>query len=318
MRSSFTFGYFAGIPLKVHINWFLVAALVSWSLAAGYFPQEYPGWGRITYWVVGLVTSLLFFTSVLLHELGHSMIALQEKVPVNSITLFIFGGVAHIGHEPETPRAEFRIVFAGPLTSLLLAAIFGLISQVSSLGPQITGGALYLARINVILALFNLIPGFPLDGGRILRAILWHFNHDFQKATRWAANTGLTIALLFVAGGVVAMLTGNLISGLWIGFIGWYLSIAAQEGYRQSVPERYAEREEAYPTGARTASQVSPQVLAGLGEKTIPARRLLQPASSAKGSLLPVSVPVHDEKLPFIHGGRPQAGSHTGPRADVK
>lgn len=235
MQSSLTFGKVAGIPLKVHVNWFLIAALVTWSLASGYFPQQYPGWDTPTYWLVGSLTALLFFFSVLLHEMGHSLVAIRENVPVKSITLFILGGVAHISHEPTTPRAEFRIVIAGPLASFFLAGLFKLVSLITFLSPQVTGAALYLSQINTILAIFNLIPGFPLDGGRILRAILWKLRADFTLATRWACNTGLGIALIFVAGGVFLIFLGNFVSGLWVAFIGWYLSTAAQESYRQTM-----------------------------------------------------------------------------------
>lgn len=241
MRASLTIGKIAGIPIRIHLNWVLTAVLVVWSLAAGYFPQEYPGWGQALYWAIGALTALFFFASVLLHELGHALVALREKVPVNSITLFIFGGVAHIGSEPETPGAEFRIVAAGPATSLALAVFFHLVSWLAPF-DAVSGPALYLGRINVILALFNLIPGFPLDGGRILRAILWKISQNYIRSTRWAAHAGLSIALLFVAGGLVLMFMGNMMPGLWVGFIGWYLSTAAQEGYRQASSEEAFEK----------------------------------------------------------------------------
>ncbi|HEX7976570.1 MAG TPA: site-2 protease family protein [Anaerolineales bacterium] len=237
MQTTFTFGKFGGIPLKVHINWFLTVALVTWSLAAGFFPQEYPGWGSEIYWSLGLATAFLFFFSVLLHELGHAVVALREAVPVESITLFIFGGVAHIANEPETPGAEFRIVAAGPLTSLMLAAFFRGVSMFAVFGPQVGGAADYLSRINLILALFNLIPGFPLDGGRIMRSILWKLTSSFKKATRWAAHVGMAIALSFIFAGVGVMVLGQFMSGLWIAFIGWYLTSAVQEGYRQADEE---------------------------------------------------------------------------------
>lgn len=237
MRTSLTVGRIAGIPLKIHINWFLTAVLVTWSLAGGYFPQEYPGWSSTTYWLVGVTTALLFFLSVLLHELGHSLVAIREGVAVNSITLFIFGGVAHIAHEPETPRSEFRIVAAGPAASLLLAGGFSLLAWLSWGGPEFSAAASYLGRINLVLAVFNLIPGFPLDGGRILRAFLWGASADYRRATRWATNVGLAIALGFIALGIGLMFLTNFIAGLWVAFIGWYLSTAAYQGYRHAMED---------------------------------------------------------------------------------
>src|SRR5512134_1491453 len=137
MRKSITFGQCWGIPLQIHINWFLIAALVTWSLAVGYFPQQHPGWTSEAYWMVGISTSFLFFISVLSHELGHALVALREGVPVKSITLFIFGGVAHIAHEPETAGSEFRIVAAGPLVSSALALFFYFLGRVVSINSEL-------------------------------------------------------------------------------------------------------------------------------------------------------------------------------------
>lgn len=235
MRFSLTIGKISNIPLKIHYNWFIVAGLVTWSLAKGYFPHEYPGWATHTYWIAGLITATLFFFSVLVHELGHSLVAQNESVPVKSITLFILGGVAHIANEPETARSEFRIVVAGPFSSLLMASVFILFASPVFFRPEISGPALYLSHINIILAVFNLIPGFPLDGGRLLRATIWQWNDDFIRATRWAIYTGIGIALLFIAGGLLLLLRGNYLNGVWIAFIGWYLASAGQLSYRQTV-----------------------------------------------------------------------------------
>jgi len=235
MRGSLTLGKIFGIPIRLHSSWFLVAALVTWSLAGGYFPQEYPDWATITYWIVGAVTAVFFFGSVLLHELGHSVLALREKVPVRSITLFIFGGVAQIGREPPTAGAEFRIAIAGPLTSLVLAGLSGFVGlAVAGIAP-LAAPAAYLARINLMLALFNLIPGFPLDGGRVLRSILWGLGASFRSATRWASRAGRGVAFLFILLGVGQMFLGSFLNGLWIAFIGWFLNNAAESSYQQVV-----------------------------------------------------------------------------------
>jgi Zn-dependent protease len=220
----------------LNASWFLVAVLVSWTLASGYFPQEYPGWATTTYWIVGVATAVLFFASVLIHELGHSVVALREKVPVKSITLFIFGGVAQIGREPATAGAEFRIAIAGPLSSLGLAALFGGVGSLLGDGATLAAPLIYLGRINLMLALFNMIPGFPLDGGRVLRAALWAFRGSFREATRWASRAGRVVAFGFILYGAgLILLGGGFLNGLWIAFIGWFLNNAAESSYQQVV-----------------------------------------------------------------------------------
>jgi Zn-dependent protease len=233
MRGSLSLGKILGIPIRLHVSWFLIAALITWSLAAGYFPQTNPGWSSLTYLIVGAFASLLFFASVLLHELGHSVLALREGVPVKSITLFIFGGVAQIGREPPTAGAEFRIAIAGPLTSLGLAALFSGTGAVLAENAVLAAPLAYLGRINLLLAAFNMIPGFPLDGGRVLRAALWQFGGGYEKATRWAARAGQAIAFGFIGLGVVQFFFGGFSNGLWLAFIGWYLNNAARASYQQ-------------------------------------------------------------------------------------
>ena len=236
MRGSLTLGKVFGIPIKLHASWFLVAALITWSLAGSYFPGRYPVWATTTYWAVGAATAVLFFASVLLHELGHSIVALREKVPVRSITLFIFGGVAQIGSEPPTAGAEFRIATAGPLTSLILAGLSSLLGLAFSGTAVLAAPFAYLARINLTLALFNLIPGFPLDGGRVLRSLLWGLGANLRTATRWASWVGRGVAFLFILLGLGQMfLLGSFMNGLWILFIGWYLKDAAESSYQQVV-----------------------------------------------------------------------------------
>jgi Zn-dependent protease len=226
-KMHISLGKILNIPIGLDYSWFLIFGLITWSLAASYFPTEFPNWPVAEYWIVGAVTSILFFVSVLLHELGHSVIALRYKVPVRSITLFIFGGIAQIASEPPSAMAEFWIAIAGPLTSFALAGLFtGLQLVATGLAP-ILALAKYLAYINGVLGLFNLIPGFPLDGGRVFRAIVWGISHNFQRATRIAATLGRGIAFIFIAWGVWQIVAGNLANGLWIAFIGWFLESAA-------------------------------------------------------------------------------------------
>jgi Zn-dependent protease/predicted transcriptional regulator len=226
-------GKILGIPIQLHASWFLIAVLITWSLAVGFFPQQYPGWSVAAYWLVGGFASLLFFASVLIHELGHSVLALRENVPVKSITLFIFGGVAQIGREPPTAGAEFRIAIAGPISSLGLAAFFGGLAAALVDSAVLAAPLAYLARINLLLAVFNMIPGFPLDGGRVLRAALWALDGSLQRATKWASRAGRVVAYGFILLGVGQVLLGGLFNGLWLVFIGWFLNNAAQSSYQQ-------------------------------------------------------------------------------------
>jgi Zn-dependent protease len=248
--------------------------LITWTLAAGYFPQAYPGWSAASYWLVGAVTSVFFFASVLIHELGHSVLALREDVPVKSITLFIFGGVAQIGREPPTAGAEFRIAIAGPLSSLGLAALFGGLGAALAGNATLAAPLAYLGRINLLLAAFNMIPGFPLDGGRVLRAALWAFGGSFQNATKWASRAGRVVAYGFILLGAGQILIGGgFLNGLWLAFIGWFLNNAAESSYQQvrlrdmlrGVKARNVMTQECskVPTGLGIDRLVEDHVLAG-------------------------------------------------------
>ena len=232
--SGIKIGRIFGIPIYLHATWFIVFALITFSLAKQ-FAYLHATWSEPQHWAAGVATSLLFFGSVLLHELGHSVIALRYRIPVVSITLFIFGGVARIGREPDSARKEFNIAIAGPLVSFGLAGIFTLISNPHVFGeggmPDAMAG--WLARINLMLGAFNLVPGFPLDGGRIFRALVWWRTHDFARATRLASRIGQFIAYGLIVLGIWRSLTAGLMAGLWFVFIGWFLLNAAQESMSQ-------------------------------------------------------------------------------------
>jgi Zn-dependent protease len=227
MKSGLRLGKLIGIPIELHLSWFLVFGLLTWSLATGLLPQEYPELSGPALWALGAVTSILFFGSVLAHELGHAVLALRNQVPVRRITLFIFGGVAQIEKEPPTAGAEFRIAIAGPLVSLAMSASFGLLWLLDQAIPYLAAPSIWLARINLMLALFNMIPGFPLDGGRVLRAAIWQFSGSFSRATRIAAGVGQLTAYGFIGFGIFQMFTGQFINGLWLIFIGSFLQNAA-------------------------------------------------------------------------------------------
>jgi Zn-dependent protease len=234
MKNSLRLGKVMGIPIGVNYTWFIIFVMITVSLATAYFPSRYADWSQGLYWGVGVVTSLLFFASVLLHELAHSVVARAWGIPVQSITLFIFGGVASISREPDRPLSEFLIAIAGPVSSLFLALGFGLLwlaGQAQDWGALAALG-LYLAGINLSLALFNLVPGFPLDGGRVFRSIVWALTGNMSRATRWAATLGRIIAVLMIIGGGILVVRGDW-SGLWLAFIGWFLENAASSSVQQ-------------------------------------------------------------------------------------
>jgi Zn-dependent protease/CBS domain-containing protein len=238
-----------GIPIYVHASWFVVFFFVASSLATGYLPEMLPGLSIPRYWGMGSIAALLLFFSVLLHELGHSYVALSYQIPIKQITLFIFGGMAHMGKEPPSPRAEFLIAMAGPLVSFILgAACLGGVMAVDSLFAQpgfhglVVLGSL-LGMVNVQLGLFNLIPGFPLDGGRVLRAGLWALNKDFNRATSQASLAGIGFGVVLGLIGAVLMVgtwSGALgqsfaTNGGWLIFIGVFLFSAALSSRRQAA-----------------------------------------------------------------------------------
>lgn len=232
-RKMIPIGRIIGIPVELDYSWFIIFALITWSLAISYYPMEFPHWATSLYWIMGAITAVMLFVSVLLHELGHSIIAMRYKIPVRKITLFIFGGVAQISSEPPSAKSEFWIAIAGPVVSFALALFFHLLQPIFAGAEPIFALAKYLAYINAMLAIFNLIPGFPLDGGRVFRAIVWGFTHDLRRATFIAASVGRFIAYLFILAGFFQMFTGNVAGGLWIAFIGWFLESAASAQVQQ-------------------------------------------------------------------------------------
>lgn len=237
MKGSFRLGRVAGIEIGVHYTWLFAFALITWSLANGFFPAQYPEWRGGTYWITGTVASLLLFASVLLHELGHSLVARWLGYPVESITLFIFGGVSKIKGEASAPRHEFWIAAVGPGTSLGLALLFWVVLRIFTFESSPVGAVVsYLALINLLVGLFNLIPGFPLDGGRVLRSIVWRATRSVDRATRTAAIVGQAFGWALIAFGIYqAVFADNLLGGVWMALIGWFLNNAAEASRRESV-----------------------------------------------------------------------------------
>jgi Zn-dependent protease len=220
-------GKILGIPIYLDYSWFLILVLLTWVLAQTYFPLEFKSWSKLSYWLVGSITSIFFFISIVLHELGHAIIAKKYKLKVKRITLFVFGGVAEISKEPPKSSAEFWIAIAGPITSFILAGIFYLSTILFIQNQYLLASFRYLALINFILAIFNLIPGFPLDGGRIFRSIVWAISKNYKKATTIAANSGRIFGFIFIMVGFFQIFQNNVFNGLWIVFIGWFLERAA-------------------------------------------------------------------------------------------
>ena len=228
----------AGVQVDIDYSWLVIFALVLWSLSAGYFPQAYPGHKTLDYWAVGLLGTVLFFGSVLAHELSHAAMGNRLGEKIDRITLFIFGGMAHLSGEPRNANDEIKIAGVGPLSSLALALMFWLIYKALTFIPEtslIKAVFHYLAFINLALALFNLLPGFPLDGGRLFRALLWKRSGDFQGATARAADWGGTIAWGMIAFGALEIFGGALIGGLWLIFIALFLRAAAASEYQGTV-----------------------------------------------------------------------------------
>jgi len=240
LSSSIRLGKIAGIDVSVHYSWFVVLALVTWSLARGFLPNFNPIWSDATNWGLGLFAALLLFASVLIHELAHSVVAKARGFEVEGITLFILGGVSNIKVESGNARDEFIIAVVGPISSLFLAGIFwALLWVIPDGASRQTAVIFYLALINTLLAVFNLLPAFPLDGGRVFRSILWGATGNMVNATRIAAWGGQVIGVLMIAGGVFMMFQQNYLGGMWFVFIGWFLQSTAMSSVRE-IRERNA------------------------------------------------------------------------------
>jgi Zn-dependent protease len=233
----------AGIRIIIDYSWFLIFLLVAFSLSAGYLPQEFPGASPPTYWTAGLFATLAFFFSILFHELAHSLVAMQYGISIPSITLFLFGGVSRLSEEAKTPATEFKIAIVGPLSSFFLALVFWLLGARLSgaLHPLVVVVVEYLAFINLALGIFNLAPGFPLDGGRVLRAVLWWRTGSLDRATRIVSDLGKGFAVMLMFVGALLIFQGALLGGIWLIFIGMFLRGSAAQSYEQVALTRALE-----------------------------------------------------------------------------
>lgn len=233
-----------GFKVNIDLSWVFLAVLITWSLATGVFPELYVGLSVDVYWSMGVVGAVGLFASIIFHELSHSLVARRYDIPITGITLFIFGGVAEMTKPPGSPKAEFWMAIAGPIASFVLSGgLLGLhwLGTGWGLPLPILGVLQYLGWINGILAIFNLIPAFPLDGGRVFRAILWHRTGDIRKATKTAAGWGSRLGLAFMIAGVYWFVTGNIITGIWWFLIGQFMRTAAAASYREVHVRRVVE-----------------------------------------------------------------------------
>jgi Zn-dependent protease/CBS domain-containing protein len=242
MESSLRIARIRGIDIGIHFSWLFIFFLITWSLATGFFPEMFPGIDPTMNWVLAVISALLLFVAVLLHELSHAFVALSRGIPVHSITLFLFGGVANMKTDVETAKDEFLIAIVGPITSLAIGGLCWVALQVVGMANVPVAAVLfYLAYVNVLLAVFNMVPGFPLDGGRVLRSIVWAVTDNVLKATRVASIVGRVIAYLFIFGGLYLAFTGVFLSGIWLIFIGWFLNTAAEGAYQQVLQKQLLE-----------------------------------------------------------------------------
>jgi Zn-dependent protease/CBS domain-containing protein len=241
MRKSFRLITLFNIPVEINYTWFIILGLVIFTLARGYFPYTNPELGAATHWLMAIIAAFLLFASLLAHEFSHSLVAKKHKLSIRGITLFVFGGVAHMEEEPSSPGVEFKMAIAGPIMSFFLALVFFSLTQAFyNLGfhKAILAITNYLFILNLVVGIFNLIPGFPLDGGRVLRAALWSYYKDLRKATAIASGFGRGFAFFLMAMGFLNLFTGAVIAGIWFIFIGLFLQEAADVSYRQVVMKK--------------------------------------------------------------------------------
>jgi Zn-dependent protease len=237
-RSTFTLFRIAGIAIRVDASWIILVVLVTWSLAAAFFPAQYPRLTREMYWTMGALGAIGLFASILFHELSHALMARRRGVRMNGITLFIFGGVAEMESEPEDARTELLTALAGPAATIALLLVLwplAILSRIYEWPLLIQATVSYLAIINLVLLVFNAIPAFPLDGGRVLRAVLWSRKGDVQRATRIASQAGSGFGLLLIVMGVARVIGGDFIGGMWSFLIGSFLRTAATTAYQQTL-----------------------------------------------------------------------------------
>ena len=276
MAGTFKIGRLFGFEINVHWSWLFIFFLVTWTFSTGVLEEFYPDWTAGRRWTVASAISIVFFLSILLHEMSHSVVARRYGIPVSSITLFVFGGVSNLTKEPENATQEFWIAVVGPFTSLGLSLLFGfLYLALRSVEEGAAGVAANLAVINVAIGIFNLIPGFPLDGGRVLRSVFWARRRNLLGATKTASTVGTVVAYLIMAAGVASFFLTSVVTGVWFFLIGNFLRMASSESYQQvfldttlkGVPASSVARQDfvTVPPDLSLSELVEDNVLAGHG-----------------------------------------------------
>jgi Zn-dependent protease/predicted transcriptional regulator len=231
-------GRIMGIPIRIHYTLWFVFILIAWSLAVGYMPQQYPGLSTATYWAIGIASAIILFVSILVHELSHSYIAKKNGLPIARITLFFFGGVSEMTEEPQDPGLEVRMAAAGPLMSFLIAGVLGALwylGEAAHAPVAIIATLGYAALINGVLGVFNLLPAFPLDGGRVFRGSIWKRSNNLVGATRTATRVTEVISLLMMFGGFAFIIFGDFVDGIWVIVLGWFIRSGAETSLKQTL-----------------------------------------------------------------------------------
>jgi Zn-dependent protease/predicted transcriptional regulator len=235
---SVRLGKIMGIPIRIHYTLWFVFILIAWSLAVGYMPHQYPGLGAVTYWTIGIASAIILFASVLVHELSHSYVAKKNGLPIARITLFFFGGVSEMSEEPEDPGLEVRMAAAGPLMSFLIAGVAGALwymAEAVKAPVPVVATLGYAALINGVLGVFNLLPAFPLDGGRVFRGSLWKRSNNLIRATRTATRVSEGLSLLMMFGGFLLIMFNDFVDGIWIIVLGWFIKSGAETSLKQTL-----------------------------------------------------------------------------------
>ena len=316
LRNSIRLFNIRGIEVGLHYSWLIIFALITWSLSGYLFPDRYPGLSQVEYWLLGGLAAILLFASVLIHELAHSFMARARGLDARSITLFIFGGVSNLGGEAKRPSTEFLVAIVGPLTSFVLAGLsYVVLILLPEVRVELVAG--YLVFINLVLGLFNLVPGFPLDGGRVLRAILWTVTGNMRRATEWAATVGKFVAYLMFGVAILLFFAEppDLIGGLWLSAIAWFLHNAASSSVQQLVFESRMRKVRVRDIVRRDDVTVSPETTVAelVDEYLLPRNRRAMPV--ARDGRLVGMVTVSDiTKVPAAERPRVMVGQVMGGR----
>jgi Zn-dependent protease len=318
LHNSFRLFTIRGIEVGVHYSWLIIFLLLTWSLSIAVFPDLVPGASTAEHWVLGVIAALLLFVSVLIHELAHSFVARARGLDARSITLFIFGGVSNLGGEAKQPSTEFLVAIVGPLASFVLAGLSFLVMQVAG-DPRIEAVAWYLVFINILLGVFNLVPGFPLDGGRVLRAILWTATGSLRRATELAALVGRLVAwAMFAFGLFLVLATPNIVGGIWLAAIAWFLHNAASSSVQQVVFETRLSKVRVGDIVRGEATAVPPELTVAelIDDFLLPGNRRAMPVTY-DGRLVGIVTLSDVTKVPVADRQRVTVGAVMGGRSGL-